>query len=145
MFVRSVVNSVDVQVYERMLAFTRAKHAVHVENVANALTPGYRAKQLDAGAFQQALRKAIDRHGDASDAPLVLPDTKQMRSKADGSVTFAPTTTPPENILFHDGTNLSIEHEMSEMAENAMTQQLTVELLKDEYDGLNKAIRGQVT
>lgn len=145
MFLRSVVSTVNIQVYERMLAFTRAKHDVHVENVANALTPGYRAKRLDAAGFQQSLRSAIDARGSSPVAPLVLPDTKQIQSRSDGALTFSPTTAPAENILFHDGTNVRIEHEMSEMAENAMTHQLVTELLKGEYDGLNKAIRGQVT
>jgi len=145
MLIRSVVNDAKIQVYEHMLAFTRAKHSVHVENVANALTPGYRAKHLDAADFQRSLKKAVDNRGDSRSARVVLPDTKQVRSGDDGRLTFTPTTRPAENILFHDGTNVRIEHEMSEMAENAMTHQLVTELLKGEYDGLNKAIFGQVT
>jgi flagellar basal-body rod protein FlgB len=145
MLLRSVVSTVDIQVYERMLAFTRAKHDVHVENVANALTPGYRAKRLDPAEFQRSLRSAIESRGASPVAPLVLPRTDQVRSRADGALAFTPDTAPAENILFHDGTNVRIEHEMSEMAENAMTHQLVTELLKGEYDGLNKAIFGRVT
>jgi flagellar basal body rod protein FlgB len=38
------------------MAFSEAKLEVLAENVANGQTPGFRAKQLDARAFQHALR-----------------------------------------------------------------------------------------
>lgn len=144
MLLRSIVNSGNIPIYERVLAFTQAQHRVLTENVANAETPGYRTKRLDPDLFQDALRKAIDAWKRRPSAPLVLPDTRQFRSDAAGRVTFMPATAPPENLLFHDGTNMRIERQMAALAENAMTHQATIELLHEAYSHLNKAIAGRV-
>lgn len=144
MFFEGLVNSQDIQVMERTLAFTRAKHRLHAENIANAVTPNYRARHLDGKAFQNALREALDGRSPDSIETLVLPNTRQIQSSSDGRLAFRPTVAPPQNLLFHDGTNLSIEREMSDMAENALTQQLATEMLKKSYDMSNKAIFGQL-
>jgi flagellar basal body rod protein FlgB len=47
-------------------------------------------------------------------------------------------------MLFYDGTNVSIEREMSDLAANAMLHEVTTNLLRGRYDALQKAIRGQV-
>jgi len=145
MFLRRLVNSGNIPLCERVLAFTHARHQVLTENVANADTPGYRTKRLDAATFQRALRRAISDRGRSGSAALVLPDTRQFRSDRGGRLTFTPVTEPTENLLFHDGTNMRIERQMAAMAENAMAHQVTVELLKGAYDALNSAVRGRVS
>ncbi|GMV96243.1 MAG: hypothetical protein AMXMBFR83_06110 [Phycisphaerae bacterium] len=60
MFFEDLVNGGGVPALEKMLAFTQARQRMLAENVANVDTPGYQAKQLDARAFQLALRQALD-------------------------------------------------------------------------------------
>ena len=55
-----------------------------------------------------------------------------------------PSERPLENALHHDGTNASIEEQMAALAETGMMHQLATTLLKGNYDGLRKAIRGRV-
>ena len=52
---------------------------------------------------------------------------------------------PPENILFHDGTNQRVERQMALLAENGMMHQTITQLLQDRFKGLNKAISGRIT
>ena len=124
------------------MAFAHARHRVIAENVANYGNPNYKTKRLDPGAFQKSLSAALKSHTNKSD-PFEIPRSDQVRT-TDGRVEFVPTTDQPGNVLFQDGTNMSIERQMSDMAANAMMTEMTATLLDGYYDGLRKAIRGQV-
>jgi flagellar basal-body rod protein FlgB len=126
------------------LVFNQARLKVIAENVANSNTPGYRAKSLDPRSFQAALRKALDERGGDPNKPLVIKDTGQVKTDRSGSLQVTPSETPVRNVLFHDGTNTSIEREMADLAETGMTQELASTLLRGRFDGLRKAIRGTV-
>ncbi len=62
-----------------------------------------------------------------------------------GILEVTPSVEPAENIFFHDGTNMSLERQMSDLAETGMMQDLATTLLRGEYAGLRKAIRGRVS
>jgi flagellar basal-body rod protein FlgB len=126
------------------LAYTQARHKVIAENVANWGTPDYQAKRLDRREFEEALGRALDeRRGDAS-KPFRVPTTEQFFTDSRGSLQVTPVTEPPENILFHDGSNMSIERQMADLADNAMMHELATTMLRGRFEGLRKAIRGRV-
>jgi flagellar basal-body rod protein FlgB len=127
-----------------MLVFGEAYQRMTAENVANWHTPGYKAKHLDVPAFQKALRRALDDKGGDANKALAIRSSRQLGRDADGRLRVTPTTEPVDNVLFHDGTNGSIERMMSGMAKNAMRYEAAAALLKGHYDGLRKAIRGTV-
>jgi flagellar basal-body rod protein FlgB len=125
------------------LAYTQARHKMIAENVANWQNPNYKTKRLDPGQFQQALARAFEQRGGDVNRPFALTATEQFHADRQGGLEVTPTERPTENVLFHDGTNMSIERQMSDLAENAMMHQLASQLLKGRYDGLRKAIRGR--
>lgn len=143
MFFEGIVNRGPTPALEKMLAFTEARQRVLAENVANADTPGYVTKQVDAASFQRTLRDAIDTA--RSGGEFRVRSTDQVRQDANGHLTVTPAEEPPENILFHDRTNMRIEEQMSMLAENAMMHQATAEMLRGKYEGLLKAIRGTMS
>ena len=110
------------------------------ENIANATTPGYRAKQLDPYAFQASLREALDRRGAAGGAFVV--EGPQAKTTSSGHLDVTPGVKPVDNALFHDGTNISQEREMAYLAETSMTHELVAELLSGRFNRLRKALRG---
>jgi len=124
------------------MSFNEARLRVAAENVANVHTPGYRAKHLDARLFQRALRKALDAKGADARRNLEIASGREVRTEADGSLSIRPSTRPVDNALFHDGTNLSLEREMAELAETGMLQDLATTLLRGKFEGLRTAIRG---
>jgi len=128
-----------------MLAFTQAHHKVLTENIANIDTPEYAAKHLDPGAFQQELRNALDVGKENPDDGFQLGSSDQFRLDEHGQLEVTPGREPAQNILFHDKTNVRIEEQMADLAENAMMHQLTTELLLGRFEGLTKAIRGRMT
>jgi flagellar basal-body rod protein FlgB len=144
-FFADVTNRAGVPALEKMLAFTQARHQILTENVANADTPGYKARQVDAAAFQRSLRDALTRQDRTRSPDLELKTGKQFRLDRDGRLAVTPTESPPENILFHDGTNIRIERQMAHLAENAMMHQATTEMLRGKFEGLMKAITGRAT
>ena len=144
MFISSLTDRGATPALVGTAVFNQHRLAVIAENVANFGTPGYRAKHLDMDGFQRALGRALeDRRGDPS-KPFVIEHGREARTRADGSLEVQPTTTPVDNILFHDGTNMSIEREMSELAKTGALQESVVALLRGRMDGLRKAIRGHI-
>ena len=126
----------------KTLAFNQARLKMIAENVANSETPGYRAKQLDVKAFQQALREALETRQGNLRRPLTVRSGREVTTDEHGVLTVTPSERPVENVLFHDGTNMSIERQMADLAETGMTQELVAALLRGRFEGLRKAIRG---
>lgn len=142
MFFENLLNRGATPGLTATLAYAEARHRMIAENIANMATPGYKAKQLDPKAFQQALGEAFDKRTRDPRKPFVL-EGREFHTDATGSLKIRPSLTPPDNVLFHDGTNLSLEREMADMAENTMMHQMTSTLLKGRVDALRKAIRGR--
>lgn len=143
MFLDGVTNGGVFPMLEKTIAFTEARNRVIAENVANITTPGYRAKQLDVGKFQAALRSATERRAEHGGV-WQLEATDEFHADASGHLETTPSREPVENLLFHDGTNARMERHMADIAENTMMHQAATELLKTYYNGMSKAIRGRL-
>lgn len=128
----------------KVLAFNDRRIGVIAENVANATTPNYKAKRLDALGFQQALRRAFDQRGGDKSVPLNVENGREVRTADNGMLEITASEQPVENILFHDGTNQSLEREMADLAETVMVHEMAGTLLRGNLDGLRKVIRGTV-
>jgi flagellar basal-body rod protein FlgB len=139
-----VPNSSPVSMLEKTMAFTEQRNRVLAENVANILTPGYRAKQLDVPAFQKALQEASEKRARRGGA-FQLESTREFHTDEGGMLELTPSEEPPENLLFQDGTNTRIERQMALLAENTMMAQASVNLLQQYYRTISEAIRGRVT
>ena len=144
MFLSEITNRGNIPVLEKLLAFAEARQKMLADNLANIDTPGYRMKRLDPGVFQRALRRAIDDRGSDPRRALEIPATEQFHLDESGHLAVTPVDEPAENILFHDRTNARIESLMTQVAENVMTYNLASQLLKNSFDGLKIAIRGEV-
>jgi flagellar basal-body rod protein FlgB len=145
MFLTDVVNRGTPPLLEKALAFTEARHRVLTENIANADTPGYRTKHLDVAGFQDALKKALERRTEDPSGALELPASREFHTSPSGNLVVTPSEEPPENILFHDGTNGRLERQMAMLAENSMMHQVMTELLREKYKGVMDAIKGRVS
>jgi flagellar basal-body rod protein FlgB len=143
MLIDSLGNSGSMSALVATMAFSESRLRVIAENVANAQTPGYRARHLDPKAFQSALAEALKERGDDPARTLRL-DGQQVRTDAAGFLQAEPDELPVSHVLFHDGTNVSIEKEMAALEETSMTYEFAATLLADRFDGLRKAIRGTV-
>lgn len=103
-------------------------------NLANADTPGYKARDID---FQQVLKQELS--GTAR-----LQTTQQRHIQTDVGMI------PPAQLLYRvptqpslDGNSVETEREHAAFASNALEYQASLSFLNDKINGLRKAIRGE--
>ncbi len=145
MLFEGLLNRGSIPVLERVMSFTEARQGVLANNVSNFDTVGYKVKDLSKEVFFATLREAVERRakGGAS-APLAMESTGQLEWDGRGRLRAQASPVANSNILFHDGNNRFVEKQMSEMAQNAMLHNVTAELLRGQYSGLQTAIRGRL-
>ena len=143
--INGVTNSMGLDVLERMVQFSAARHEVIANNVANLSTPGFQAQDLSVEAFQGQLADAIDQRrsgsGDARQT-LQMANTSQVEFLEDG-LNVQPES-KGQNILFHDKNNRSLERTMQDLVKNFMTFQASAQLLRNRFDIINTAISERV-
>ena len=130
---------------ERLMQFTGRRHAVLTNNIANLSTPYFKPRDLDPATFQVALGKAIDRRrGTATpvDGPLEIRDTRTLSFDQRG-ITARPRAIN-EGVLFHDENNRDLERTMQRLAENTMVHSAAIEMLRNQFQMLETAIRERV-
>ncbi|MBO1519968.1 flagellar basal body rod protein FlgB [Oceanisphaera pacifica] len=102
-------------------------------NLANADTPGYKAKDMD---FKSALEQAQTGQG------FSLSRTNQQHFAVDlappGSVQFRVPNQPDTG----DGNTVDVQTERNSYMENALQYQASLEFLNSKISGLLKAIKG---
>jgi flagellar basal-body rod protein FlgB len=102
-------------------------------NVANADTPGYKAKTME---FEQALRDALG-----------VGDRLQIEGDAPGHIVHHPTDAidpeiydDPNRVESLDGNTVNRANEMARMAENQLLYDASVEMLKKKIAMLKYSI-----
>jgi flagellar basal-body rod protein FlgB len=133
MFIDRLFKQDSTPVLEQLLQFTTARSQVLAEDVVNIDTPGYKSKDLNLAAFQKLLAERID----------------NSRSQPPGSENYSDMQfdlqSPAGGILFHDGSNKSMEQLESDQAKNALMHNLAIELLRKQFATMQMALRERVS
>jgi flagellar basal-body rod protein FlgB len=130
MLIDSVFNNTGTEVLDRMTQFTETRHQILANDLANIDTPDYKMQDLNAAEFQQDLKKAIDNRSLTADSSSSSSDSTDLESKTDYT----------QYLLFHDGNNRSPEKLITQMTSNTIMHNVSVELLRNRYSLLEKAI-----
>ena len=120
-------------IHQHALTARSGRAELLASNMANADTPGYKAKDID---FQAALQQA--QHGQN----FSLSRTDQQH--------FSVELAPPGMVQFRvpdqpdtgDGNTVNMEGERNNYMENALQYQASLEFLNGKINGLLKAIKG---
>jgi flagellar basal-body rod protein FlgB len=126
-------NQGPMPVLEQQLQFTDARQQVLAEDIANVDTPGYQQKDMSVDDFQAMLRNKVAQQESSSPGAVKFDDIQEE------------VENPTTGILFHDGNNRSMEQLMSDNAKNAMMHNMAVELLRQQYQTLQLAIKERVS
>ena len=140
-----VTNGEAIPVLERLLQFAGARHRMLTDNIANLDTPGFRPMDVSPERFQEALGEAIDAKRSAG-GPIGSPlPTINMNGVTitNGRMTLNPEAAG-ENILFHDQNDRDLERSMQDLVENFMTFRLAADLIRNQFDLINTAIRERI-
>ncbi|HEX4124189.1 MAG TPA: hypothetical protein VHY37_05625 [Tepidisphaeraceae bacterium] len=132
MFIDRLFKQDSTPVLEQMLNFTTARSKVLAEDVVNIDTPGYKSKDLDLAAFQKLLAERID---DSREKPPGAENYGDMQYDLQS---------PEGGILFHDGSNKSMEQLESDQAKNALMHNLAIELLRNQFSVMQMALKERV-
>ncbi len=103
----------------RALDLREERQRVLTQNIANADTPGYRARELD---FRQALEAAFG-EGSGTD-------------KGPG----APIVNDPDGILREDGNTVDLDRQMVKLSTNAGSYRVLSRILARKFDMVRMAI-----
>lgn len=122
-------------IHEQALGARVKRAEVLANNLANADTPGYKARDID---FQSMLRQA-----EASTQNVGMTQSHQGHLNTgsgggDGDLLYR---TPHQPSL--DGNTVDTQQEQSRFMRNAMEYQASFEFLNGAFKGLTKAITGQ--
>jgi flagellar basal-body rod protein FlgB len=146
----SIFSSTTIPVMEQVLRFTEARHDVLAGNIANLDTPGYRVRDLSVDEFHSRLREAIESRDRATArgaagrfvSPGELPYLEKAPPHRD--LTMAEVVRDPKSILYHDDSNVGIEHQVTEMVKNQMQHNLALAIMTSQFRLLQTAISERV-
>ena len=144
--INGLFDSGAMPVLERMLYFTSERQKLIAHNIANIETPYFKPIDMDPRAFQDQLGEAMDRRRkqiNPQRAPLEMRSTQQVGIGRDGSMQFNPMAIN-ENILYHDENNRDLDRIMQDLVENTLAHRTAIDLLKNQFEMLEVAIREQV-
>ncbi len=133
--------SSTVPLLQEVLNFTQSRHKVLATNVANADVPGYRTRDLSPVAFQEKLKEAIearDARGAGGADPL---DGASQSAAGDEMRKVRESMT---DILYHDGTDVSLERQVTELSKNQSTHNMAIALMTSRFQLLQTAISERV-
>jgi flagellar basal-body rod protein FlgB len=129
------ISDKTLQALTASLKFRQLRQELHASNIANAETPGYKAKKVD---FEEALARALD-----TDDQLKMntSDSKHFNVGGGGFNNLQPEIYEDANgIVSPDGNTVDRDQEMAEMAENKIMYDATVQLINKKMGLLKYAI-----
>lgn len=134
--------STTIPILEEVVGFAQARHTVLAGNLANIDTPGYTARDLPVEAFQAELRKRIEaRHQIPALSPGDAQYAERGREKVPASERWADQA---KTLLRHDGNNVTVEHQVSEMVKNQMQHNAALAVMNSQFRLLLTAIGEKV-
>lgn len=125
------------QFHQQALGLRQQRHKVLASNIANADTPGYKARDMD---FASALKKAT---GDISGGKaLGLSRTSERHLSGSGMAAKQPDLlyrVPDQPSL--DGNTVDMDRERTAFADNAVRYQAALTMMNSRIQGLKNAMQ----
>lgn len=129
------VNDKTLKALTTALNFREMRQELITSNVANANTPGFKAKKLD---FEEALARALDVDGNMG---MNATDGRHYNVGSGGFNNLQPEIYDnPNGVVSEDGNTVDVEAEMASMAENKLMYDALVQLINKKMGIMKYAI-----
>ncbi len=129
------VEDKTIQALASALNFRQLRQEVITSNIANAETPGYKAKRV---SFEEALARALDVDGNLS---MQTSDSRHFDVGNGGFDNLEPEIyDDPNGVVSEDGNTVDRDAEMALMAENKIMYDAAVQLLNKKLGLLKYAV-----
>ncbi|MEQ6375319.1 flagellar basal body rod protein FlgB [Bacillaceae bacterium S4-13-58] len=118
-----------IQNLERSLDYASAKNKVISQNIANIDTPGYKAKSVE---FKNVLESTLDaKRTNPKHIPFQNDNLVPYRIKEQQTTAYN-----------HNGNNVDIDKEMTELAKNQIYYQALVDRINGKFNSLETVLKG---
>ena len=124
-------------IHQYTIGARAARAEVLSANIANADTPGYKAKDLDFSAALQQAQSGIE-----SGFSLATSNEHHIASTISSGLTSSIKYRNPDQPDTGDGNSVDVQRERSAFLENGLEYQASLEFLNSRISGLLKAIKG---
>lgn len=125
----NLFKTTSIPALEQSLTFAQKRHELLAGNLANVDTPGYRQRDLNVGEFQSALADSIR-----------LQDTPSSVSASTRDEIISGPRAATEQVVFHDDSDVSLEHQVTEIAKNQHLHGLAITTMRSQFSLLQAAI-----
>lgn len=132
------VNDKTLKALAASLNFRQMRQEIISSNVANADTPGYKAKRVD---FEAALARALDVDGEMK---MNASDSRHHDVGNGGFNNLEPQIYEDSNgVVSEDGNTVDREQEMAKMVENKILYDAAVQLLNKKIGMMKYAVSSE--
>lgn len=132
------VNDKTLKALTTALGFREMRQELISSNVANANTPGFKAKKLD---FEEALARALDVDGQMK---MNATDGRHFNVGSGGFNNLEPEIyDDPNGVVSENGNTVDVEAEMARMAENKLMYDTLVQLINKKMGLMKYAITNE--
>lgn len=129
------IDDKTVQALAASLKYRQLRQELSASNIANAETPGYKAKKID---FEEALARALDVDDELK---MNATDPKHYNVGGGGFNNLQPEIHEDANgIVSPDGNTVDRDQEMADMAENRIMYDASVQLLNKKLGLMKYAV-----
>ena len=125
----NLFQSTTIPALEHSLNFSQRRHDLLAGNLANLDTPDYQSRDLSVENFHDALADSIE----AGTNPATLSATTR------DDAAYGPRDAM-EQVVFHDGSDVSMEHQVTELAKNQHLHSLAITTMRSQFALLRAAI-----
>jgi flagellar basal-body rod protein FlgB len=132
------VNDKTLKALTTALNFREMRQELISSNVANANTPGFKAKKLD---FEEALARALDVDGQMQ---MNVTDGRHHTVGSGGFNNLEPEVYDnPNGVVSENGNTVDVEAEMAKMAENKLMYDALVQLINKKMGIMKYALNSE--
>lgn len=122
-------------IHEHALQARVQRAEVLANNLANADTPGYKARDIDFRAMMQKAQESV------SGMQMATTHHGHMNTSSPGSDGELLYRNPHQPSI--DGNTVDAQEEQSRFMRNAMDYQASFQFLSSKFSGLTKALKGE--
>lgn len=132
------VTDKTLQAMTTALNFREMRQKLITSNIANANTPGYKAKKID---FEEALARALDVDGQMT---MGATDGRHFNVGSGGFNNLEPEVYEnPNGVVSENGNTVDVEAEMAVMTENKLMYDALVQLINKKMGIMKYAINSE--
>lgn len=111
------------------------RHQVLASNIANADTPGYKARDFD---FKTALANATSGRMDGTGLAMATTSARHLEGANGGGMPSLQYRTETQSAV--DGNTVDMDVERAQIADNSMQYEILTRLIGDRLQGMRSAI-----